>query len=119
MKIKFPKSGPHPYGKKLFGESLFKTIKNYSHYSPMLNWRTIGGTIETINYSLMLKEFLINFIENIQKKNCRIRNLFLTNILLLDVTRKWIPSNKFFFTYTGIRTHALPISLPTSHDATY
>ena len=24
---------------KLFGESLFKTIKNYSHYSPMLNWR--------------------------------------------------------------------------------
>ena len=35
----------YPYGKnypKLFGESLFKTIKNYSNYSPMLNWRTIG-----------------------------------------------------------------------------
>ena len=30
---------------KLFGESLFKTIKNYSHYAPMVNWRTIGRTI--------------------------------------------------------------------------
>ena len=30
---------------KLVRESLFKTTKNYSHYSPMLNWRTIGGTI--------------------------------------------------------------------------
>ena len=34
--------------KKLFGESLFKTIKNYSKYSPMLNWRTTGGTIELL-----------------------------------------------------------------------
>ena len=39
---------------KLFGESLFKTIKNYSHYSPMLNWRTIGGTIE-VNRQKLLK----------------------------------------------------------------
>ena len=39
---------------KPFGESLFKTIKNYSHYSPMLNWRTIGGTIE-INRQKLLK----------------------------------------------------------------
>ena len=38
----------NPEGKnylKLFGESLFKTIKNYSNSSPMLNWPTIGGTI--------------------------------------------------------------------------
>ena len=37
-----------PYGKnylKLFGESLFKTIKIYSNYLPMINWRTIGGNI--------------------------------------------------------------------------
>ena len=47
---------------KLFAESLFKTVKNYSRYSPMLNWRTIGGTIEInrrkllqcSNYSPML-----------------------------------------------------------------
>ena len=39
---------------KLFGESLFKTIKNCSHYSPMLNWRTIGGTIE-MNKQKLLK----------------------------------------------------------------
>ena len=47
---------------KLFGESLFKTIKNNSHYPPMLNWRTIGETIEInrqklskcSNYSPML-----------------------------------------------------------------
>ena len=30
---------------KLFEKSLFKTIKNYSYYSPMLEWRTIEGTI--------------------------------------------------------------------------
>ena len=61
------------YGKKLFGESLFKTIKNYSHYSPMLNWGTIGGTIEIkrrkllkcSNYSPML-----NYI-------CRRRHVYL------------------------------------------
>ena len=39
---------------KLFGESLSKTIKNYSHYSPMLNRRTIGGTIK-INRQKLLK----------------------------------------------------------------
>ena len=39
---------------KLFGESLFKTIKNCYHYSPMLNWRTIGGTIE-VNRQKLLK----------------------------------------------------------------
>ena len=39
---------------KLFGESLFETVKNYSHYSPMLNRRTIGGTIE-INRQKLLK----------------------------------------------------------------
>ena len=75
---------------KLFGKSLFTTIKDYSHYSPTLNWRTIGATIEInkqkllkcSNYSPMLnymcrrgraylkKEFLINFITNIQKKIC-------------------------------------------------
>ena len=38
---------------KLFGESLFKTIKNYSNYSPMLNWRTIGGTIEKNGQKLL------------------------------------------------------------------
>ena len=31
---------------RLFGKLLLKTIKNCSYYSPMLNWRTIGGTIE-------------------------------------------------------------------------
>ena len=39
---------------KLFGESLFKTIKNYSHYPPMLNWRMIGVTID-INRQKLLK----------------------------------------------------------------
>ena len=39
---------------KPFGESLFKTVKNYSNYSPMLNWRTIGGTVE-INGQKLLK----------------------------------------------------------------
>ena len=39
---------------KLFGESLFKTIKKYSNYSSMLNWRTIGETIE-INRQKVLK----------------------------------------------------------------
>ena len=43
-----------PYGKKLFGESLFKTIKNYTNYSQMLNCRTIGGTIK-INGQELLK----------------------------------------------------------------
>ena len=85
---------------KLFGESLFKTIKNYSHYSPTLNWRTIGRTIEInrrkllrcSSYSPMLNymcrrgraylksELLINFIKSIQKIICRLRNLFLTLI---------------------------------------
>ena len=27
---------------KLFRESLFETIQDYSNYSPMLNWRTIA-----------------------------------------------------------------------------
>ena len=73
---------------KLFGESLFETIQNYGKYSPMLNWRTIEGTIginrqkllKCSNYSPMLnymcrrgraylkQEFLLNSIKNIQKK---------------------------------------------------
>ena len=40
---------------KLFGELLFKTIKNYSHYSPILNWRTIGGTIGRNNWNKKAK----------------------------------------------------------------
>ena len=39
---------------KLFVESLFKTFKNYSNYSRMLHWRTIGGTTE-INSQKLLK----------------------------------------------------------------
>ena len=35
---------------KLFGE-LLKTIENCSNYSPMLNRRTIGGTIGRNNYT--------------------------------------------------------------------
>ena len=124
---------------KLFGESLFKTIKNYSYYSPMLNWRTIGGTIEInrqkllkcSNYSPMLdhmcrrgraylkQECLINFIKNIQKKICRLRNLFLTHILSLDVIGKWIPSNKIFYVYRDSNLCPTYLSIPTSHDATY
>ena len=45
------------YGKKkyskLFEESLIKTIKYYSNYSPMLNWQTIGGTIEKNGHKLL------------------------------------------------------------------
>ena len=105
----------YPDGKKLFGESLFETIKNYSNYSPMLNWRTIEINGQKIlkcsNYSPMLNymcrrrraylkyEFLLNFIKNAQKKNCRLRNLFLRYILSFEIIRKWIPSNKTLYLY--------------------
>ena len=63
-----------------------KTIQNYSHYLPMLNWRTIGGTIE-INRQKLLKcsnySPILNYICAVEdaliwnrKKICRLRNLF-------------------------------------------
>ena len=38
---------------KLFGESLFKTIEKYSNYLPILNWRTIGETVEISGQKLL------------------------------------------------------------------
>ena len=44
MKQNIKNSIAFPYGKK--GESLFKNIKNYTNYSPMLNWWIIRGRIK-------------------------------------------------------------------------
>ena len=71
-------------------------------------------------HAYLKKKFLFNFIKNMQKKHfCRLQNLFLTPILSLDIVREWIPSKNIFSTHTGIRTYALPMSLPTSYDATH
>ena len=43
-------NSPSLMEKKLFKTIRRITISNYSHYSPMLNWWTIGGTIGR-NYS--------------------------------------------------------------------
>ena len=56
-------------------------------------------------------EFIFNVIKNIHKKICRLRNLFLTYILSLALGGGF--RRRKFSTYTGIRTYALPISLPT------
>ena len=55
------------YYSKLFGEPLFKTIKNYSNYSPMLNYIYIYMCCRGRAY--LKQEFLLNFIKNIQQKN--------------------------------------------------
>ena len=86
----------------------------------MLNWQTIGETIEIngqkllkcSNYSPIINymcrkgraylkyEFLFNFIKNLQKKKiCWLWNLFLTHILSSEIVREWIPSKKIFNLY--------------------
>ena len=92
---------------KLFGESLFKTIKNYSHYASKLNWRTIGGTIEVNRQKLLLisiKIYKKKFVD------CGIYSWHI-HILSLDVIRKWISSNKFFYLYRGSNLCPTYISL--------
>ena len=74
-----------------------------SNYSPMLNYMCCRG------HAYLKSEFLINFIKNIQKKICRLWNLFLPHILSLDVIRKWIPSKLNFFTYRGKQYSHCPL----------
>ena len=94
----FQRIAETPHGKKIFkifklNIKTFKTIKNYSNYSPMLNCMWCRRR------AYLKQTFLLNFIKNIFKKICRLRNLFLTHILSSDIVRKWIPSHKIFYLY--------------------
>ena len=63
-------------------------------------------------------EFLLNFIKNIQKKIYRLQNLFFTHILLWDIVRKWIPSDKICSTYTGIQRPKKPTDTKSYQEIT-